>query len=136
MNYEALGDRILIKPDPKRMEAAGLEMIENNFKQDPWGEVIIVGDGVPLNNIKLDIKLEGTTTVETLDKMDTVLERIERIMELQVKGREIKVKKGDRVHYGQYAGTSITIEGENYIMIREHDVFGRIPQANTGENDY
>jgi len=32
------------------------------------------------------------------------------------------VKKGDTVLYGKYAGTEITIEGNDYLIMRESDV--------------
>jgi len=32
------------------------------------------------------------------------------------------VKKGDRVLFGKYAGTEITVEGDEHIIIREDDV--------------
>ncbi|MEW5922949.1 MAG: co-chaperone GroES [Candidatus Zixiibacteriota bacterium] len=34
----------------------------------------------------------------------------------------VAVKKGDRVLYGKYSGTEITIEGEEYLFIRESDI--------------
>jgi len=39
-------------------------------------------------------------------------------------GKEIPVavKKGDRVLYGKYSGTEVTVEGEEYLFIREADV--------------
>ena len=32
------------------------------------------------------------------------------------------VKVGDEVYYGKYAGTEITIDGENYLIMRESDI--------------
>jgi chaperonin GroES len=34
-----------------------------------------------------------------------------------------EVKVGDKVLYGKYSGTEVTIEGEEYIIMRETDVF-------------
>lgn len=34
------------------------------------------------------------------------------------------VKKGDTVLYGQYAGQEIKIDGKNYLIMRESDVYG------------
>jgi chaperonin GroES len=34
------------------------------------------------------------------------------------------VKKGDTVLYGQYSGTEIKIDGKNYLIMRESDVYG------------
>ncbi len=36
----------------------------------------------------------------------------------------LDVKKGDRVLFSKYAGTEITIEGEEHLIIREDDVLG------------
>jgi chaperonin GroES len=41
-------------------------------------------------------------------------------------GKIIKpeVKVGDRVLYGKYSGTEVTIDGEEYLIMRESDIFG------------
>ena len=33
------------------------------------------------------------------------------------------VKSGDTVLYGKYAGTEITVDGEDYLIMRESDIF-------------
>jgi chaperonin GroES len=38
--------------------------------------------------------------------------------------RELEVQKGDTVLFGKYAGTDITIEGKEYLIMREDDVLG------------
>lgn len=38
------------------------------------------------------------------------------------KDEPITVKVGDNVLYGKYAGTEITIEGTDYLIMRESDV--------------
>ena len=42
------------------------------------------------------------------------------------KDEPLTVKKGDTVLYGKYSGTEITIEGEEYLVMREQDIFGII----------
>lgn len=41
-------------------------------------------------------------------------------------GKEVKmsVKKGDKVLYGKYSGTEVNIEGEEYLIMRESDIYG------------
>ncbi len=34
----------------------------------------------------------------------------------------LEVKKGDRVLFGKYSGSEVTIEGEEHLIIREEDV--------------
>ena len=38
----------------------------------------------------------------------------------------LEVKKGDRVLYGKYSGTEVSIDGEEYLIMRESDIFGVI----------
>jgi len=38
------------------------------------------------------------------------------------KDEPITVKVGDTVLYGKYAGTEITIEGKEYLIMRESDI--------------
>lgn len=40
------------------------------------------------------------------------------------KDEPINVKVGDQVLYGKYAGTEITIDGADYLIMKESDIFG------------
>ncbi|MCS6966060.1 MAG: co-chaperone GroES [Candidatus Kapabacteria bacterium] len=35
----------------------------------------------------------------------------------------LQVKVGDQVLFGKYAGTEITIDGEDYLIMRESDIY-------------
>ena len=39
------------------------------------------------------------------------------------KDEPTSVKIGDQVLYGKYAGTEITVEGKEYLIMRESDIF-------------
>ena len=39
---------------------------------------------------------------------------------------EMTVKKGDRVLFGKYAGSEVTIDGDEFIIMREDDILGVI----------
>ena len=34
----------------------------------------------------------------------------------------MEVKKGDTILYGKYSGTEVTIDGEDYLIMRESDI--------------
>lgn len=34
----------------------------------------------------------------------------------------LEVKQGDRVLYGKYSGTEVTVAGEDYLIMRESDI--------------
>ncbi len=36
----------------------------------------------------------------------------------------MEVKVGDKVLYGKYTGTEVTIKSEEYLIMRESDIFG------------
>jgi chaperonin GroES len=37
---------------------------------------------------------------------------------------DMSVKNGDKVLYGKYSGTEITLDGEEYLIMRESDILG------------
>ena len=40
------------------------------------------------------------------------------------KDEPMVVKPGDKVLYGKYSGTEISIEGTDYLIMKESDIFG------------
>jgi chaperonin GroES len=40
-----------------------------------------------------------------------------------------EVKKGDRILYGKYSGTEVTVDGQEYLIMRESDIFAIIAKA-------
>lgn len=43
-------------------------------------------------------------------------------------GKQVKmeVKEGDKILYGKYSGTEVIVEGEEYLIMRESDIFAII----------
>ena len=39
---------------------------------------------------------------------------------------ELDVKVGDKVLYGKYSGTDVTLDGEEYLILRESDILAVI----------
>lgn len=42
------------------------------------------------------------------------------------KDEPMTVKTGDQVLYGKYSGTEITVDGEEYLIMRESDIYAII----------
>ncbi len=62
---------------------------------------------------------------------DTAKEKPQRgtvisISDIDDKGNKPSVKVGDNVLYGKYAGTEITVEGKDLLIMRESDIFAVI----------
>ncbi len=41
----------------------------------------------------------------------------------------LDVKNGDRILFGKYSGSEITIDGEEFLMMREDEILGIIERA-------
>ncbi len=58
---------------------------------------------------------------------DTAKEKPQRGQVVAVGGGKkdepLTVKAGDTVLYGKYSGTEITIDGKDYLIMRESDIF-------------
>ena len=59
--------------------------------------------------------------------LDTAKEKPQRGIVVAVgngkKDEPMTVKVGNTVLYGKYAGTEITVDGKEYLMMRESDIF-------------
>ena len=45
------------------------------------------------------------------------------VSDIDEKGNKPTVKVGDHILYGKYSGTEIQVEGKDYLIMRESDVF-------------
>jgi chaperonin GroES len=70
------------------------------------------------------------TTASGIIIPDTAKEKPQRGKVVAVgigkKDEPMTVKAGDSILYGKYAGTEITIEGKEYLIMRESDIFAII----------
>ncbi len=41
----------------------------------------------------------------------------------------LEVKKGDKILYGKYSGTEVEISGQEYLIMRESDIFAIIQES-------
>jgi len=38
----------------------------------------------------------------------------------------MEVKKGDKILYGKYSGTEVTVDGKEYLIVRESDILATL----------
>lgn len=98
---------------------------------------------VPLHDRILVRRIEEQeTTAGGLILPDTAKDKPQEAEVLAVGKGKIKedgavlpldVKAGDRVVFGKYAGTEITIDGELYLIMREEEVFGLLAKSSKRE---
>ena len=80
----------------------------------PIGPRLLVKPDVITNTTKSGI-ITSTSKEENLSNMGEVLSI----------GKDVEcVEAGERVMYGQYAGSSVEIDGAKYIMIHIDDIMG------------
>jgi chaperonin GroES len=41
----------------------------------------------------------------------------------------LEVKEGDRILFGKYSGTEITVEAQDYLILREDEIIGIFTHA-------
>ena len=67
------------------------------------------------------------TTASGIIIPDTAKEKPQRGKVVAVgtgkKDEPLTVKEGDQVLYGKYAGTELTVDGKDYLIMREADIF-------------
>ena len=71
-----------------------------------------------------------TKTVSGIIIPDTAKEKPQRGKVVAVgngtKEQAMTVKVGDEVLYGKYSGTEISIDGTNYLIMRESDIYALV----------
>lgn len=43
--------------------------------------------------------------------------------------KTLEIKNGDRVLYGKYSGTEVSLEGDDYLILREEDVLAVVQSS-------
>lgn len=71
-----------------------------------------------------------TTTASGIIIPDTAKEKPQEGTVVAVgpgkKDEEMTVKVGDKVLYGKYSGTELKLNGKDYLIVKESDLFGII----------
>jgi chaperonin GroES len=87
-------------------------------------------DRILVQRVKEEGKTKGGIIIPDTAKEKPVEGRViaAGIGKLSEEGKRtaLEVKKGDRILFGKYSGTEVKIEGEEYLIMREDDVFGVI----------
>jgi chaperonin GroES len=83
------------------------------------------------NRIVVQAAAAEETTKGGIIIPDTAKEKPQRgkvisTSEVDEKGNKPTVKAGDTVLYGKYAGTEVTVDGQEYLIMRETDIFAVI----------
>jgi len=93
-NIRPLSDRIVVEPKEKESKTAGGIVIPDTADSDKKPS-------------------EGTVVAIGPGKRDS-----------DGKVHKLDVNVGDKVLFGKYAGTSIKLNGKEYLVMREEDVMG------------
>jgi chaperonin GroES len=83
------------------------------------------------NRVVVEPAAAETKTSSGIIIPDTAKEKPQRgvvlsVSDIDEKGNKPVVKPGDTVLYGKYAGTEIQVEGKDYLIMRESDIFAII----------
>ncbi|MCC6690318.1 MAG: co-chaperone GroES [Bacteroidia bacterium] len=80
------------------------------------------------NRIVVEASEAESKTASGIIIPDTAKEKPQKgkvvsVSELDEKGNKPTVKVGDIVLYGKYAGTEVQVDGKEYLIMRESDIF-------------
>jgi chaperonin GroES len=89
------------------------------------------------DRVIVQILEEEETTISGIVLPDTAKEKPQRGTVLEVgPGRyedgqlvPLDVSKGDEVIYSKYGGTEVTVEGEEYLILRESDILAKVVKS-------
>lgn len=95
----------------------------SNFKIQPLADRVIVKPGKPEEKTKGGIILPDTAKEKPIEGT-VVAVGPGKYSESDGKIIPMTVKVGDKVLYGKYSGTEVTVDGEEYLIMRENDIFG------------
>ncbi len=93
-----------------------------NFKIKPLADRVIVKPNAAEETTKGGIILPDTVKEKPIEGT-VIAVGAGRVTE-DGKNVPMNVKAGDKVLYGKYSGTEIKIEGEEYLIMRESDIYG------------
>ena len=88
-----------------------------------------IGDRVAVKPEPAEEKTAGGLYVPDTAKEKPQRGTVVAIGDVRIENGEriaLQVKEGDAVLYGKYAGTEITLDGEDLLIMKESDLLGRL----------
>ena len=130
MALRPLGHRLIIKPEPAKTESAGGILIPQTADKKPamTGTVVSVGRGPSTAH-----RVRQYTLAQVIDKLQEVAERVpsaalkmefeDELARMAVEDVTFsEVKEGDFVCFAFTAGSNMSVDGEDFIVLAEDDV--------------
>ena len=110
MNLRPLHDRVIVKRQEKETTTAGGIVLASSAAEKPSeGVVVAVGPG------KSNADAEGLTIGHEFAGVVA-----------EVGAGVTNVKVGDRVLFGKFSGSEVKVDGEDYVIMREEEIFAVI----------
>ncbi len=84
-----------------------------------------LGDRVMVKVLEAEEKTKGGIVLPDTAKEKPQEARVVAIGKGKVQDGKVvplEVKVGDKILFGKYSGTELTVEGEEYLMLREEDI--------------
>ncbi|MCI0512942.1 co-chaperone GroES [candidate division KSB1 bacterium] len=90
------------------------------MKVKPLADRVVVKPGEPMEKVKSGIIIPDTAKEKPQQGEVMAVGPGKTADSGQVIKMEVKV--GDKVLYGKYSGTEVTIDGDDYLIMRESDI--------------
>lgn len=127
MDLIPLGDRVIVKPDPRPTEtASGLALVEEGWRPEYTGVIVSMGQTRhPLADeaCSTAARLETDITEALWEdrELRPVVEQAASLLR-RLSGPAPEVAVGDRVIFGSNAGMVTRINEERYFVMRQSDI--------------
>jgi chaperonin GroES len=117
LKFVPYGDRVIVFPDEtEEITAAGIHIPDTVKEKPQCGTVIVAGK-------------EINDSAKTLQHIIALRLKLDEAFAESFSGDPVDVidlKRGDRILFGKYAGTEITIEGHKVLIMRFNDIIGSV----------
>lgn len=114
-------DRVIIRPDKVEENSNGIIIPENAKDKTQSGVVVSAGIGK-----KAKLLADNAETQELIEAIGPKAFFLLKQVLAACVTIDTDLKPGDHVYFGKYAGTEITIDGENLLIVRDADVWGKV----------
>uniref|UniRef100_A0A7C4YDR2 Co-chaperonin GroES n=1 Tax=candidate division WOR-3 bacterium TaxID=2052148 RepID=A0A7C4YDR2_UNCW3 len=85
-----------------------------------------VGRRVLVKRLEEEEKKVGGIYIPDTAKEKPQMGEVIEVADVKEKDDPLPVKKGDKIIFGKYAGSEVTVEGEEYLILNEDDILAKI----------
>jgi len=120
---------------PESVDEPRLQPDADHHPKGKWTNIVPLNDKIVVERLEADEKIAGgiilPDTAEEKPKQGKILSVGEGRLLDDGRRATLRVKVGDRVLFGSYAGTEVYVDGKEYVLMTEDDVLAVVDLLGT-----